>query len=162
MKEILINHGGWSHKRRGYTLIELISVISISTIVMFIGVTLIISSYKNYINIKESAIKEDEIDNVLLTIDRLLTENMIKKIDNDITNNKIEITYLIEYGKEDEKKKVIRKDAETLVVESMESLNIKNTRVILEKVNEFIIIKKGNLYYYKIMLKDGRDIIRCM
>lgn len=162
MRENLINLGGWSNKKKGYTLIEMIVVIAISAIAMGIGITLIMNSYKNYMNIRKETIKADELDNVLLTIDRLLTENMIKSINYNTTSNEIKIDYLIEHGKDSIKSKVIRRDVETLIVESLDGIEVKNKRVILKKVEKFEVISKQKLYYYKITLKNGEDIIRCI
>ena len=170
LKENSISLGGWNRKIdkrvKGYTLIETIAVISISTIVMAIGITLIISTYKNYANIIEESTRIDEIDNALLSIDRLLTGNMITEINPDIVKNEIEVNYLRDHEKTLVKTKLIRRQGERLVVETHNkgqpdnSLLVRNT--ILKNVKAFTIIQKEKLYYYKITLKTGDEIIQCI
>ena len=170
LKENSISLGGWNRKIdkrvKGYTLIETIAVISISTIVMAIGFTLIISTYKNYANIIEESTRIDEIDNALLSIDRLLTGNMITEINPNIVKNEIEVNYLRDHEKTLVKTKLIRHQGEKLVVETHNkgqpdnSLLVRNT--ILKDVKAFTIIQKEKLYYYKITLKTGDEIIQCI
>lgn len=173
MKDLSISLGGWSiknNKKRAYTLIELIAVISISAIIMAIGLTLIISSYKNYITLKEKAILADKVDSSLISIDRLLTGYMIMEIransDNNtndhIDDNKITINYLIKHNEINTKQKVIKRKSENLIVETYIDGQYKNTMTILKKVKDFIIIRKENLYYYRIVFKNGEEIIRCI
>lgn len=169
LKENLISRGGWNRKIdkrvKGYTLIETVAVIAISTIVMAIGFTLIISTYKSYANMIEESMRTDEIDNALLTIDRLLTGNMITEINPNIEKKEIEVNYLRDHEKTLVKTKLIRYQGEKLVVETHNkgqpnSLLVRNT--ILKDVKAFTIIKKEKLYYYKITIKTGEEIIQCI
>lgn len=165
LKGFLINHGGWSNikcnKKRGYTLIEVIVAILISTIVMTIGTTLIITTYKTYINIMADNIQADSVDNALLTIDRLLTGYMIVDIIPNTERNEIKTNYLIEHEEEAKKSKIIKYKNSKLVVETQNGgRSVTNT--ILKGVKSFDVISKENLYYYKITLITGEEIIHCI
>lgn len=179
MKEILIRPGGWTinNRKRAYTLIELIAVISMSAIIISIGSTLIISSYSNYITLKERAIRADQVDNSLIIIDRLLTGYMIKEIkatsdsnpNDGIDNNRITIEYLINHedidsihNVENEKSKVIRRVLEKLIVETYIKGDKVGSATIFKDMKAFEIIKKENIYYYIIEFKSGEKIIRCI
>lgn len=167
LKEILINLGGWkkkkASKKKGYTLIEVIVAIAISIIAMTIGTTLIITTYKAYINITEENIKADSIDNALLTIDRLLTGYMIMNIEPNIYNNEIKIIYLIDHKETIIKSKIVKYNNSKLLVETYSGSGGKaGVNTILKDVKDFDVIKKENLYYYKITLNTGDEIIQCI
>ena len=166
MRGNLINHGGCTlNKLRGYTLIEMVAGIGISAIAMMIGATLIVNSYKNYIEIRKEIVRADQIDNAILNIDRLLNGYMIKEIRPNSEGNKIEIDYLMEDGKIAIKGKVINRNGVNLMVETHNRENTKsllNSMPILRDIKDFDVIKKGKLYYYKIKLKSGEEIINCI
>lgn len=169
MRGNLTNLGGCTlnkfNKSRGYTLIEIVAGIAISTIAMMIGITLIFNSYKNYIEIRKEIVRADQIDNAILNIDRLLNGYMIKEIRPNSEGNKIEIDYLMEDGKISVKGKVINRNGANLMVETHNRENTKsllNSMSILRDIKDFNVIKKGKLYYYKIKLKTGKEIINCI
>ena len=169
MKEDLISHGGCNlkiyNKKRGYTLIEIVAVMGMSAIVMVIGSTLIVSSYKNYVIVKKESIRADEVDNGLLSIDRLLTNYMIKEITPSVREKKIEINYLEQHGTTFSKLKIIKWKDDNLIVETRSGgteSSLLNSMPILRDVKGFNIIKKENIYYYKITLKTGEEIINCI
>lgn len=166
LKGFLINHGGCKvNKKRGYTLIELVAVMAISIIVIGIGLTLTITAYRNYLNIVNKSIRDNEVYNGLLTIDRLLAEYMIIEIKANDENNVIEIDYLIEHCKDDVRTKRISAKSGEIIVETYKSIRpglILNTMPILRGISNFEVIKKKNLYYYKITLETGEEIIQCI
>lgn len=161
LKGRLINLGGWNSKGKAYTLIEVIVSIAISIIVMIIGSTLVITTYKTYIDVIEDNIIVDSVDNTLLTIDRLLTGYMIVDIIPNSENNEIRINYLIDHKKTDVKSKIIKYRYPKLSVET-QSGGRAGTNTILNGVKEFDIIQKEKLYYYKITLITGEEIINCI
>lgn len=169
MKENLISHGGCNlkinNKKKGYTLLEVVAVIGMSTIAMIIGITIIINIYKNYINIKKDIMRADQIDNALLNIDRLLTGYMITEIKPSSKDSEIEVKYLMKHKETSIKSKIIKVQRGNLVVETYnkeESMSALNTMPILKEVKNFSIIQKENIYYYKITLKTGEEIINCI
>ena len=170
LREFSINPGGWIPKRfiknKGYTLIEVVSVIAISIIVMSIGFTLLISTYKYYSNSIEDAVREDEVDNALINIDRLITRDMITEINVRDIDKEIEVVYSKIYGSDTLlNTKVIKYENGKLVVKTYDGLRrsfLLATNTILKDVREFNIIKKENIYYYKIILKTGDEIIQCI
>lgn len=167
LKEILINLGGWSSKKynkeKGYTLIEVIVSIAISTIFMIIGTTLIINSYRSYVNIVEENIRADALDNALLTIDRLLTGYMIMSIVPNSVNDEIKINYLIEHGKVGIKSKTIKRYQSKLRVETYRAgMSKSGNNTVLNDIKSFDVIQKKNIYYYKITLDTGEEIIHCI
>lgn len=172
MKGILIKWNGCILKvcsrAKGYTLIEIIAAIAISTIVLTMGCTLIITSYKTYINMVNKSIRQDEIDNALLSIDRMVTGDMMKDINFNVTSNEIIINYFRDINLNLINTKIIKRNSEKLSIEThnlsqappQSTLLARNT--ILDKVSNFEIIKKGNLYYYKLTLNTGEVIIQCI
>ncbi|MGL5085218.1 MAG: hypothetical protein ACRC68_05800, partial [Clostridium sp.] len=62
--------------------------------------------------------------------------------------------------------KIIKRNSEKLSIETHNlaqpapTLIARNT--IIDKVNNFEIIRKGNIYYYKLTLKTGEVLIQCI
>lgn len=169
LKEHLINPGGCMMKKynrkRGYTLIELVAVMAISAIVISIGLTLTINAYKVYFKTINESIREDEIDNALLSIDRLLTTYRIEEIKADVAKKEIEIKDIIAHGETPFNRKIIRCYDSKLVLETHDKISgssLTNRMPILRDIRDFEIIQKKNLYYYKITLKTGEEIINCI
>lgn len=169
LKENLINHGGWNKRKSkkiyGYTLIETIAVIGITIIVMSIGATLISSTYSTYIKILRDRIREDEIDNALVNIDRLLSSYMIKEVIANDSSDEIEVNYLLDHNKDIVKTKLIKKEVDKLVVKTLYKSDpkpLKGTNIILKNIQNFKVVKKGELFYYNITLESGEEIIQCI
>lgn len=166
LKGFLINHGGCKvNKKRGYTLIELVAVMAISTIAIAIGLTLTITAYRNYLNIVNKSIRDNEVNNGLLTIERLLTGYMIAEVRVNDENNTIEIDYLGSHGETKINTKKIKANTKQIFVETYKYINPTepaNKMPILMGISNFEIIKKKNLYYYKITLETGEEIIQCI
>lgn len=158
--------------KRGYTIIECIAYIFISTILTIIIMNTTIEIYK-YAAIRTKMInREDEIDNAILNIRKIF-----KEVDNTkyiVNNNKVEII------KEEQGKEAVNNQNSTDVnVKSKEfeiisgnlrvkyySFNngkkeFKTSNLILENVESFKIYVKESLLYME-MIVDKREYFICL
>ena len=163
-------------RKGGFTLIECIAYIFISTIILSIITTITIDGYKHFIRRGEFINREDEIDNAILSIRKIF--NDVNNTDYIIKNNKIEIIKEEQGIEEVNNKNNINKD---LNVKSKEfevisgNLYVKyysyneyenkrkheTSNIILENVENFNAFKKRNLIYVDLIV-DGREFLICL
>ncbi len=163
-------------RKGGFTLIECIAYIFISTIILTIITTITIDGYKHFIRRGEFINREDEIDNAILSIRKIF--NDVNNTDYIIKNNKIEIIKEEQGIEEVNNKNNINKD---LNVKSKEfevisgnlyvkyysyneyenKRNHETSNIILENVENFNAFKKKNLIYVELIV-DGREFLICL
>lgn len=171
MKENLLNLIGWrkykNKRNKGYTLVEVVICICISSIVLSVGMSIIIKNlniFKDSINVN---IRNDNLDDAMITIDRILKENMIKEIniqEGNLENGKIEVVSLEKFNTEKTIKKTIMLDnieRKIVLITSKNNINL-STNIVLRNVSEFNIIKKENISYIYIGLLNGERRIQCL
>ncbi len=158
--------------KRGYTIIECIAYIFISSILAMIIMNTTIEIYK-YALIRTKMInREDEIDNAILNVRKIFNE-----VDNTryiVNNNKVEII-----KEEQGKEAVDNQNSIDVNVKSKEfeiisgnlrvkyySFNngkkeFKTSNLILDNVESFKIYRKENLLYMEIII-DKREYFVCL
>lgn len=158
--------------KRGYTIIECIAYIFISSILSIIIMNTTIEIYKYAVIRTEMINREDEIDNAILNIRKIFNE-----IDNTryiVNNNKVEIIKE-EQGKEEVDNQtsidvnVNSKEFEiisgNLRVKYYSFTNgkkeFKTSNLILDDVESFKIYKKESLLYME-MIVDKRGYLVCL
>lgn len=160
-------------RKFGYTLIEVIVVLTIVLLLGGITITLSYETIGNYFINVDRCYSEDKFDNALLNIDTLCNSNgiisieenkvFIDKITKDIKSNNIVITF--KDINENIKIKIIYLQNESLMVRTLnydgKVLTIGNN-IILDKVNNFQVKRKRNLIYYYIENKENKIRGRCI
>lgn len=160
-------------RKVGYTLIEVIVVLTIVLLLGGITITLSYETIGNYFINVDICYSEDKFDNALLNIDTLCNSNgiisieenkvFIDKITKDIKSNNIVITF--KDINENIKIKIIYLQNESLMVRTLNYdgrvLTIGNN-IILDKVNNFQVKRKRNLIYYYIENKENKIRGRCI
>lgn len=160
-------------RKVGYTLIEVIVVLTIVLLLGGITITLSYETIGNYFINVDRCYSEDKFDNALLNIDTLCNSNgiisieenkvFIDKITKDIKSNNIVITF--KDINENIKIKIIYLQNESLMVRTLNYdgrvLTIGNN-IILDKVNNFQVKRKRNLIYYYIENKENKIRGRCI
>lgn len=160
-------------RKVGYTLIEVIVVLTIVLLLGGITITLSYETIGNYFINVDRCYSEDKFDNALLNIDALCNSNgivsieenkvFIDKITKDIKSNNIVITF--KDINENIKIKIIYLQNESLMVRTLNYdgrvLTIGNN-IILDKVNNFQVKRKRNLIYYYIENKENKIRGRCI
>ncbi|ATD55206.1 type II secretion system protein [Clostridium chauvoei] len=157
---------GWKcSKKRGYSLIELIATLFMSTIILTIGVKLVISSYKAYRELENVSLQNNFIDDACLTINRLTNEIMIADIvcSDETMKNKNEIKISCVYKNNNKyfiKDKIIKLNRSKHLI--IDIPNETGTNFILKDLKEFKVIKKKNINYIFIKHKSGEIRVQCI
>ena len=154
--------------KKGYTLIEVIVVITIIMLLGGITVTLTVESISDYFINIERCFLEDKFDNALLNMDMICNSGGIVSIKineqfNDIKSNNIKINY--KDINDNVKIKIIYLKGENLMVRTLNyeggTLSV-GDNIILNNVNDFEVIEKEELIYYKIKSLKYGERIRCL
>lgn len=172
MKESFTKIIGWIYKRskfkKGSTLIEVITAMSINLVIISISFQIVNVSKKNIDFFIGESIKEDHFDDGLMAIDRITKGAMITNIrideGNNLENPKITVTLRKVNLEEKTYDKVISFNNATkrVVLETYEGKYKTGSNTILRNVKDFTINKKGNIYYLKIVYEDGKERIQCI
>lgn len=154
--------------KKGYTLIEVMVVISIIMLLGGITVTLTVESISDYFINVERVFLEDKFDNALLNMDIICNGGEIVSIEvnekfNDIKSNNIKVNYKDIKG--NLKIKIIYLKGENLMVRTLNyesgTLSV-GDNIILNNVNSFEVIEKEKLIYYKINSLKYGERVRCL
>ncbi|MBM7835854.1 type II secretion system protein [Clostridium sardiniense] len=157
--------------KKGYTIIECIAYIFISSVLVTLIMNTTLEIYKYTSRRTEMINREDEIDNAILNIRKIFNE--VGNTKYIVNNNKIEII------KEEQGKEQVDNNSSYINVNSKEfeviSRNLrvkyysfnngnkeyKTSNLILENVKSFNVYKKENLIYMEIVV-DDRSYLVCL
>ncbi|GAA0069176.1 hypothetical protein UT300003_06990 [Clostridium sardiniense] len=157
--------------KKGYTIIECIAYIFISSVLVTLIMNTTLEIYKYTSRRTEMINREDEIDNAILNIRKIFNE--VGNTKYIVNNNKIEII------KEEQGKEQVDNNSSDINVNSKEfeviSRNLrvkyysfnngnkeyKTSNLILENVKSFNVYKKENLIYMEIVV-DDRSYLVCL
>lgn len=157
--------------KKGYTIIECIAYVFISSVLVILIMNMTLEIYKYTSRRTEMINQEDEIDNAILNIRKIFNE--VGNTKYIVNNNKIEII------KEEQGKEQVDNNSSDINVKSKEfeviSRNLrvkyysfnngnkeyKTSNLILENVKSFNVYKKENLIYMEIVI-DDRSYLVCL
>lgn len=155
---------GRKRVKRGYTLIECIAYIFISSLLTMIIVNTTLDAYKYSILRTELVNREDAIDNAILNIKKILNES--DNISYIVKNNKIEI--IKEFKENNNLERDLKKlevvDGNLRVkyyVIDDKYTEFKMSNLILNDVEEFNVYVKKNLLYAELKV-DEREYLICL
>lgn len=162
-------------KKRGFTLIECLAYVFISSIIVICLITLTLDVY-SYSSERNNSIKrEDEIDRAILNIKKIFSEvdNTNYKIGRDEIEISKEEETLEEINNSDniyDKKLVVKYKKIYLVSKTLQVRYYKEvsgskvsvaTNLILNDVNKLNFHKKGKLIYMELGI-DDKEYLICM
>ncbi|WP_297422205.1 competence type IV pilus minor pilin ComGF [Clostridium sp.] len=143
-------------KRRGFTIIESLVYIFLTTIILVEGISIFVSMYKSYIETAKLTVKYNNCQNFFINLDNIISEGGLEKI---IVDN----SYVI-FSK-NEKSSIPDKKIncfEGNIVVKYTKFNITQTiNVMLEDVDSIEVRKRGKLIYFSIIDKEGKEFIKC-
>lgn len=163
-------------KKKGFTLIECLAYIFISSIIIVCLIKLTLNAYK-YSNERNTLIKkENEIDRAILNIKKIFSEidNTDYKISKN--NDEIEISKEEQTSEEINDKNAIDKNllvkykkiylvSKTLMIRYYKEVAGKKetvtTNIILDDVTKFNVYKKDKLIYVELGI-DDKEYLICM
>ena len=163
--ENLLKAGGWmKRKRRGFITIEILAYISITYILFFVELHMLLNIYKSFEEINKVSAHYNNIQNFYINLNNLWVDDNIEQIyiDNNMLICKRKANDYV-----DSKNRMycsngsIHIKYSDYIKASMEE-DVKTTNTMLSNVESMEIIKKKNLIYIKIKDNEGREFIRCI
>ena len=161
----LLRVGGWmkyrrcyiSKKKRGFTIIESLVYIFLTTIILVEGLNLYVLMYKNYIDITKLIIKYNEYQNFYINLDNVISEGNLEEI--IINDNYV----LLSKNTEDPNlSKTIKSYEGEIVVKCIDKLGKSTINTMIKDIYILEVKKKGNLNYLIIHDIEGKEFIRCI
>jgi hypothetical protein len=161
----LLKAGGWMiynqyitlKKKRGFTIIESLVYIFLTTIILVQGINLFVLMYKSYIETVNLTIKYNNCQNFYINLDDIICEGQFDQI---IVDDK----YILfsKDTKSNDLEKIIKSYEGRIVIKYMRANVTQTINTMLEDIDELEIKKKGKLIYLIIYDKDGKAFIRCI
>jgi hypothetical protein len=146
-----------SKKSFGFTIIESLVYIFLTTIILVEGINLYVSMYESYIEARELTIKYNDLQNFYINLDNIISEGNLEQI---IIDEKSII-----FCKDDKLynlNKTIKSNEGKIVVKYMRSNVTETINTMLKDIDRFEVKKKGKLIYLIIYDKEGKEFIRCI
>lgn len=152
-------------KDKGFTIIENIVGIVVISILLLIGSTMIINLITAEKMHRNSLKINDSVDNFIVDLEFWLAKEDYKNI--EVVNDE---ELILHYKDIYNCKKLKYKNNNQIVIETIniceenkgDNNRIKDSKVMLEKVEKFHILKKENIYYIRINMESGEEIIKCL
>lgn len=146
-------------------MIDLNISMVIQLMVLSIVINTTIITFRSYYVLINNSKSQDSFDDAVLNIERLLKGYMIQSINIEEVNNKITINY----RKDNNTKELVKKEISfekgrgRIVLRTLNENNFQlGFNIIMLEVKDFIIIKKGNLYYLKITKSSSDERTVCL
>lgn len=151
--------GGWMKckKKGAFTILESMIYIFLSTLILAEGISIFISAYGTYLEIKQDSIRANEYKNFCINLNNIISEGSLEQI--VAGDDYIE---LCKGDFEDNIKKTICVYGKKIVVvysKHGETLSYNNMLYNIEKMH---VVKKGKLIYINIFDENGENFICCI
>lgn len=146
-----------SKKKRGFTIIESLVYIFLTTMILVEGLNLYVLMYKHYIETRNLTIEYNNFQNFYITLDSIILEGGLKDI---IVDDKSIL--LIKTFESQMPNKVIKSYNEKIIVDYIEAGVNQPPNTMLRDIDNLEVKRKGKLIYFTIHDKDGKEFIRCI
>ena len=161
----LLRVGGWmkykkyyiSKKKRGFTIIESLVYIFLTTIILVEGLNLYVLMYKSYIDVTKLVIRYNNYQNFYINLDNVITEGNLEEI--IIHDNYILLSKNIE---DPNLSKTIKSYEGEIVVKCIDKLGKSTINTMVKDIDILEVKKKGKLNYLIIHDIEGKEFIRCI
>lgn len=144
------------YKKIGFTIIESLVYIFLTTMILTSGISLFISMYKSYVDAIDLSIKYNDCQNFFDNLDSIVSDGYkeIIVLDNNtvlFSNNNVS----------DNLDKVIKSNEGKIYVKYMRNNSVETIKTVLDDIDNMEIKKNGKLIYFIIHDKDGKEFIKC-
>ncbi|WP_224033294.1 ComGF family competence protein [Clostridium gelidum] len=154
--------GGWmrfkkyitSKKKRGFTIIESLVYIFLTTMILADGINLFVLMYKSYIEATKLTIKYNNYQNFYINLDNIIPDIGLENI---VVDDRY-ILFLMD-NKSGKSDIVIKSYNGDIVAKYTESGPIPT---MIQNINYLEVKKKGKLIYLIIHDKEGKEFIKCI
>ena len=161
----LLKVGGWmkyrkyfiSKKKRGFTIIESLVYIFLTTMILVEGINLFVLMYKSYIEATKLAIKYNDYQNFYINLDNIICEGGLESI--LVDDNYILFSKNSEFNNLEKK---IKSNEGKIVVKYTRNGATQTINTMLQDIDNLEVKKKGKIIYLIIHDKDGKEFIRCI
>jgi hypothetical protein len=146
-----------SRKKRGFTIIESLVYIFLTTMILLEGLNLYVLMYRYYIETIEITINYNNYQNFYITLDNIISEV-------GLSNVKVEDNHVIfsMINENITSTKIINSYNGQIVITYINQDAKKTINTLIKDIDNLEVKKKGNLIYFIIHDKDGKEFIRCI
>lgn len=142
---------------RGFTIIESLVYIFLTTIILVEGISLYISIYKSYLETQLLTIKYNNYQNFYINLDNIIAEGNIEKI----VANSDNIIFSKD-NKAENINKIIKAFDGKIVVKYTKYGSSETINYMLKDIDKLEVKAKKNLIYLIIYDKEGKEFIKCI
>ena len=143
-----------SKKKRGFTIIESLVYIFLTTMILADGINLFVLMYKSYIEATKLTIKYNNYQNFYINLDNIIPDIGLENI---VVDDRY-ILFLMD-NKSGNSDIVIKSYNGDIVAKYTESGPIPT---MIQNINYLEVKKKGKLIYLIIHDKEGKEFIKCI
>lgn len=144
-------------KKRGFTIIESLAYIFLTTMILASGISLFTSMYRAYLESIQLSINYNNYQNFFIDLDNIISEGGIKEI--TVNNNQIKFLKNDEFNSMD---KIIKSYEGKVFIKYTRNDVTQTINTMLEDIDNLEIKGKGKLIYFILHDKDGREFIKCI
>lgn len=144
-------------KKSGFTIIESLVYIFLTTIILSEGINLYVSMYKSYIDKENISIKYNNCQTFFISLDNIIAEGGFKEIivdDNYILFSANNAENYVD-------KKVKSYDGKIAVKYTMGDVT-ETIKFILKDIDDLEVKKKGKLIYLIVRDEEGKEFVKCI
>jgi Tfp pilus assembly protein PilW len=142
---------------RGFTIIESLAYIFLTTIILVEGISLYISVYKSYLETQSLTIKCNDYQNFYINLDNIIAEGNIEKI----VANSDNIIFSKD-NKAENINKIIKAFDGKIVVKYTKYGSNETINYMLKDIDRLEVKTKKNLIYLIIYDEEGKEFIKCI
>lgn len=144
-------------RKLGFTIIESLVYIFLTTMILAEGISLFISMYKSYIESAEITIKYNNCQNFFISLDSIISEGGLEKI--VVDNNNVLFS---KNCNSDELDKIIKSNEGKIYVKYIKNDTVETINTMLNDIDNLEVKKNGKLIYFIVHDKEGKEFIRCI
>jgi hypothetical protein len=144
-------------KKNGFTIIESLAYIFLTTIILAEGINLYVSFFKSYIEDVNISIKYDKCQDFFIDLDNIISKGCFENV--IVDNNSIK---LLKDSRVQDSDKIIKSYNGKIVVKYVNGNVTKTINTIIEDIDNFEVKKKGKLIYLVVKDKEGKEFIKCI
>lgn len=144
-------------RKVGFTIIESLVYIFVTTIVLVEGINIFTLMYKSYIESSKLTIEYNDLQNFYINLDNMIGEDDLKEI-------LLKDDYILfSYGeKKGDLQKMIRFNDGKIVLVYMRNGVVETINIMLENIDKISFKQKEKLIYLIVKEKDGKEFVRCI
>lgn len=144
-------------RKLGFTIIESLAYIFLTTMILAEGISLFISMYRSYIETTRITCKYNNCQNFFVNLDSIISEGCLEKI--TVENNNV--VFYKDY-KSNELDKIIKSNEGKIYVKYIKNGTVETINTMLNDIDSLEVKEKGKLIYFIVHDKEGKEFIRCI